>query len=100
MHELGTRFETEIVSGGAKTTVVKIDKWDFGHQVGYAAPPGTKIRRGDTVNTVCTYTNPGPRPVSYGEDTDDEMCLNFMTVYPIGALPVPDDPNYRFCGGF
>ena len=33
-----------------------------------------------------TYDNPGAQPVFFGEATEDEMCFNFVMVYPVEAI--------------
>ena len=41
---------------------------------------------GDSVRTTCTYDNPGSIPVTFGENTENEMCFDFVLAYPIDAL--------------
>jgi hypothetical protein len=40
---------------------------------------------GDVLTTTCTYDNPSTSTVTFGEGTRDEMCFDFITVYPYGA---------------
>ena len=42
---------------------------------------------GSKLTVSCTYENHTGHPVSFGERTEDEMCFNFMMVYPIDAIP-------------
>jgi hypothetical protein len=89
MHELGTRFVTEIRRGGDSgpaETLVEVDPWDFDGQTTYPHE-GVVLEPGDAIVTRCTYDNPHDYTVTYGEDTEDEMCFNFLTVYPLDALP-------------
>ncbi len=96
MHQLGTRFRTEIIRGGRTIPLVSVDPWDFETQVSYPHDAATTmIQRGDELRTTCTYDNPGGTAVSFGERTEDEMCFNFAMVYPIGAIP---DRVPRICG--
>jgi hypothetical protein len=87
MHTLGTSFETVILRGGTTPEMlVRVDPWDFDSQTSYAHDPEVLIRPGDAVRTTCTYANPGSTLVTFGEETEDEMCFNFMMVYPIDIL--------------
>jgi hypothetical protein len=38
---------------------------------------------GDTLRTTCTYKNATAAPIRFGERTENEMCFNFVAVYPI-----------------
>ena len=46
-----------------------------------------------SLTTTCTYDNPDGGPVGFGEDTEDEMCFNFVLTYPIDIVPA----DYRVC---
>ena len=88
MHLLGTQIKMELlpVSGDAKPLIL-IDKWDFNWQGPYnfvepiAAPAFNRLR------LTCTYNNSDSNPrnpnnplkaVTWGESTEDEMCLGFV----------------------
>ena len=87
MHELGTAFTTEIERrGGSTEMLVAVDPWDFNAQTTYWHRPAVRIDPGDTLRTTCTYDNMTDSLVTFGEDTEDEMCFNFALVYPIGAV--------------
>lgn len=45
-----------------------------------------ELKSGDRVSTSCSYENPTNSTVSFGQDTDDEMCFNFALYYPMGNL--------------
>jgi hypothetical protein len=45
-----------------------------------------QLETGDQVITTCTYDNDTDKAVRFGEDTSDEMCFNFASYYPMGAL--------------
>jgi hypothetical protein len=34
------------------------------------------------VTLTCAWDNPGTSPVSWGEGTSDEMCINYFYVTP------------------
>jgi hypothetical protein len=95
MHTHGTRFLSEVVrSDGSRVEISRVDNWDFNNQTSFPRDPPITIRGGDGVRVTCTYNNPSDRAVRFGENTDDEMCFDFMLVYPITNWPA-DTP--RFC---
>lgn len=89
MHQRGVGFRTEIYRGGSgpAETLVDVPQFSFADQRDYPHDPPVVIRRGDVLSTTCIYDNPGNEWVLFGESTDDEMCFNFATAYPIDALP-------------
>jgi len=44
------------------------------------------LNPGDTVITTCIYDNTTDRAVTFGENTQNEMCFNFATYYPMNGL--------------
>ena len=88
MHEFGRAFRTEIVrAGGGRDTVIEVDPWDFNDQRNYQMDRELVIQPGDAIETTCVYDNPTDQRVRFGERTEDEMCFNFVTVYPTSHLP-------------
>lgn len=92
-HQTATRFKTEIVrlSGGTET-LTHVDPWDFDNQTTYSQDPPVEVAPGDEVRVTCTYDNPTNQTVTWGENSEDEMCFDFMAIYPIDPWPAP-----RFC---
>jgi hypothetical protein len=87
MHGLGKRYTTEIIRnhGSGMETVellTSVNPWDFNDQTSYPQAPPVVVNGGDGVRVTCTYDNPGPNTVSWGENTEDEMCFDFLLVYP------------------
>jgi cytochrome c551/c552 len=82
MHKLGTVIETKNRPGGtgAPVDLGSRNPWDFNAQ--YWSPVDTVINAGDTVSTRCAWNNPGDTAVSFGENTEDEMCFTFELYYP------------------
>jgi mono/diheme cytochrome c family protein len=99
MHLLGTTFKTTQRAGTQPpATLVDLDKWDFNDQIAYTHDPQAAIiHAGDTLTTTCTYTNPGAQDVRFGEKTENEMCFNFVRVYPIAAAKFLDSVPLRMC---
>lgn len=86
MHQLGRRLRTEIWRGGDQDraeVLVDVEHFDFENQRYYAHDPPVEFRPGDAVRTTCTFDNPTERRVTFGEKTEDEMCFNFVMLYPI-----------------
>jgi hypothetical protein len=84
MHLTGTSFKTEIVRNGQTIPLVDVPTWDFNSQRAYPQDPTkTQILPGDTLRTTCTYKNTTGAPIRFGENTENEMCFNFVAVYPI-----------------
>jgi cytochrome c5 len=89
MHLAGKSFHTDVVHGGVARALVDVPAWDFGNQRGFSRDPATTlITPGDDVHTVCTYHNTTNATVRFGEKTENEMCFNFVAVYPIAGVPV------------
>jgi hypothetical protein len=44
------------------------------------------VETGGTITTTCVYTNTTNRNVTFGMNTEDEMCFNFALYWPKGAL--------------
>jgi hypothetical protein len=83
MHQLGVHIKTEVNIGGTPT-VLHDAEYDFEEQ--YLLPIGPlAFKAGDAITTECTYQNPGPNPVKFGESSDTEMCFSIMFRYPRGA---------------
>jgi hypothetical protein len=93
MHQLGREFNTTITRGGDQIPLVDVPSFTFDNQISYPHDPPVEIRAGDSLTTTCTYDNPGGGPVGFGEDTEDEMCFNFVLTYPIDIVP----EDYRVC---
>jgi hypothetical protein len=81
-HEhLQGRHLTTVINRANGMTETLIDKpFDFNAQIAYSTP--ATINPGDSLTTTCTYAQPTP----FGQGTTSEMCYNFITSYPGGAL--------------
>lgn len=88
MHEYGRAFSTELIRTGnmGSEMVTDVPNFTFENQGMYLNDPEIIVHPGDTLRTTCTYDNPNSFPVGFGEGTGDEMCFNFMLVYPIQDL--------------
>jgi hypothetical protein len=85
MHKLGTRIElAHGADEAAARPLYKRDPWVFGEQP--IDPLTIQLKKGDFVSSTCTFTNTTDRPVSYGENTKDEMCFLVLFYTPFDRL--------------
>lgn len=82
MHILGTAIQTEqtFASGPGIVGMAENIPWNFNNQLQF--PIDAVLNQGDTVTTRCAWQNSGDAPVSFGQDTTDEMCYSFTSYYP------------------
>ncbi|WP_165075292.1 monooxygenase [Paludisphaera rhizosphaerae] len=88
MHWLGRDFLlTAALPDGSKTTLIRIDHWDFNWQSTYdlaaplPLPKGTRLEMlAHFDNSESNPSNPTspPKEVRWGEQTTDEMCIGFI----------------------
>jgi len=85
MHLLGKSMKAHVVTPqGNKIPLVWVDSWDFNWQLVYTLKQPLEVKRGSklVVNAVYdnstenpnNHNNP-PRPITWGEETTDEMAL-------------------------
>jgi cytochrome c5 len=84
MHLLGSGFRTEHL-GHDDLSNIPQGGWNFDAQRHYSILPRRQVLPGEQLRTTCYYDNPGASPVSFGPKTQDEMCYDFITVYPYAA---------------
>jgi hypothetical protein len=63
---------------------VRVDPWDWNAQSFY--PLQAALYATDVLRTTCRYTNVTDGTIRNGEQTSDEMCLDFVLVHPYAAL--------------
>jgi hypothetical protein len=80
MHTLGTAMSTVKISGNVMQTVHDQPSFDFQSQLNY--PVSVDVGYGDTLRTRCVWQNTTPNTVHFGENTEDEMCFDFLAYYP------------------
>jgi len=88
MHLLGTGFKTQHTRGVTNMgdlSNVPLGTWSFDGQRHYKIDPRRQVMPGDTLRTTCYYDNPNPSAVTFGPRTSDEMCFDFITVFPYSA---------------
>ena len=86
MHGGGTAIETSFLRQTGETTfdepktLAKIDPWNYQDQ--QWGPVSEVLHPGDVVRHRCAYKNDTSRTVTFGENTEDEMCFGFTLYYP------------------
>jgi hypothetical protein len=76
LHELGVAFHQDVLrADGTVEPIVDLTGWNFHNQQFYRYD--VDLDPGDQLDTWCVYDNDTARPVSFGENTEDEMCYHF-----------------------
>ena len=86
MHELGRAMKTILTRPGGVTETIIDKPFNFESQGMYFNDQEIVVHAGESLQTTCTYDNPGASMVNFGEGTGDEMCFNFVLAYPIDQL--------------
>lgn len=81
MHKHGSGFTTQVVKNGDLLTNIPNDTWSFDRQLHYRVNR-YPLNPGDQLRTTCYYNNTDGRTVTFGTNTENEMCYDFMMVYP------------------
>ena len=90
MHLLGRRMNVAAtLPNGSTTCLINIDDWDFNWQGQYFYKNGVPLVAGTKLHLTAYFDNSAdnprnpnspPKPVSWGEETTDEMALAFVGV--------------------
>lgn len=87
MHLTGTGFKTDHLNAAGQSlgliTNIPIPDWKFDDQKPQPLAQRRTYNNGERLVTTCWYSNTGAQAVRFGEGTNDEMCFDFMSVYPI-----------------
>jgi dopamine beta-monooxygenase len=89
MHVAGTAIRTRhLLANGTEAPPLGDDEhYDFDLQETRFFDAPRKLSRGDSLITTCQFdTSKRTVPTVGGENTDDEMCLNFLLVWPAPAV--------------
>ncbi len=84
MHYIGQSARLDIVRDEERACQLHIPDWDFHWQESYHLAEPTIVYPGDRIELECTWDNSeGTQDVSWGDGTDDEMCLGMLYVSPL-----------------
>lgn len=82
MHNLGYAMKTTVKSGVGGTEKTLVDDTNFNFQNQGSFDADIDLKPGDVVTTTCRWNNTTDRTVSWGENTEDEMCYNYTAYFP------------------
>lgn len=89
MHTLATsaKIEKRRAFGAGSECLLEIPRWDFDWQEFFFFQNSIAMNGADTTRLACTYdTTTRTQAVTWGEGTQDEMCLNFFYVTGLSKL--------------
>jgi hypothetical protein len=84
MHRLGVHAKLELLQGGMDK-MLHDAAFSFDDQESYPMD-NVVVNSGDQFTVTCSYNNTTDANVSFGQNTEDEMCFNFVLYYPKDAL--------------
>ena len=91
MHGLGVHAKFVITRANGMVETMHDKPFNFEEQTTHSV--NYTLNNGDRVTTTCVYKNPNNRSVSFGTNTEDEMCFNFSMYYPMcGMTCTQEDP--------
>lgn len=91
MHTLGQTLRLDVAQLGSddETCLVDVWQWDFHWQSMSIYDEPLVARASDVLRLECSYdTRSRDTPVTWGEGTQDEMCLVFVYVTRVGGGPI------------
>jgi hypothetical protein len=87
MHKYGRAQKSIIKRADGSTEVLSQGPFDFNDQQIYPienASGEVVVKPGDVITTTCSYD--GSEAFTFGPNTSQEMCYNFVVAWPAGAL--------------
>jgi hypothetical protein len=85
-HRYARHMKFTLKKQSGQEIVMHDDAFMFGEQGTYPLDPPMLVETGDVITTTCVYDNDTNKNITFGESTDNEMCFNFASYYPKGAL--------------
>jgi mono/diheme cytochrome c family protein len=83
MHLHGTSISVSLARPSGETLLIDIPRWDFHWQGSYTFAAPERLSPGDVLKLRCVFENvSGTVPLTWGERTEDEMCLSAVYVSP------------------
>jgi hypothetical protein len=82
MHKLGSHIQLERTA--PTPSPLFSEQWAFDDQP--ILPLTTTLSAGDQLRLTCTHDNPFPKPVTWGESSDEEMCIAILYYTPYEQL--------------
>jgi len=97
MHLLGSGFTTQVVGTSDLLSNIPLGTWSFEAQRHYRIDR-YKLNPGQQLVTTCHYKNDSSHPVNFGPATTDEMCYDFLFVYPASGSKTECGQGITFTG--
>lgn len=86
MHLMGTHLTSIVGPPGGPTTTLIDQDYQFDAQKFLVKNPPIEVKKGDQIQTTCTYDNTGSNTLTFGESTlNNEMCITITYRYPAQA---------------
>ncbi|KAL3942336.1 MAG: hypothetical protein SGARI_000303 [Bacillariaceae sp.] len=83
MHKTGVRMTNELIRDGEVVNLGSIDVFDFDQQGSFKVQQNEYvIEAGDSFKTTCFYRAPDGTATTFGEGSQQEMCMAFLLYYP------------------
>jgi hypothetical protein len=83
MHLTGKHLTSTKVTASGDRTILVDEDYDFDAQKYVKMDPPVQFKQGDQIETACTFQNPGPNTLTFGESTTgNEMCISIAYRYP------------------
>ena len=91
MHRTGMHAKMVLNRMGGTPMVLHDAAFSFDDQQKYSLPEDgsavdVQVKAGDTITTTCTYSNDTNSLITFGTNTENEMCFFFTIAWPIGQL--------------
>jgi len=87
MHTLGRTIRADVTQpDGTQTPLVEIDDWDFHWQGFYDYADLVPLPYHSTIRATCSFDNDTDHVVTWGESTQDEMCIVFVGFIAEGGI--------------
>lgn len=86
MHTRGVHMKTVIEREDGTIETLFDEPFRFEDQIQYDIDPPVVVGPKDRLYTTCSFEDTDGKGSSFGPNTADEMCYNFLTAYPAGAL--------------
>jgi len=82
MHTMGTSLQVDILRGdGAEECAIQVPRWEFNWQLAYWYETPIRVSSADSVRITCEWNSmTRDTNTTWGEGTQDEMCLNFFYI--------------------
>ncbi|HEX6244938.1 MAG TPA: cytochrome c [Polyangiales bacterium] len=89
-HGWATRMNASLRPGGDEACLIEVPRWNYEWQLDYMFERGVPYGPDDELHVQCTFDNSAdnqptvngavrqPQPVTFGENTLNEMCLHYL----------------------